>query len=81
MRALPRNDKKDAGTLHTTNGMTESAEVVVHPDVPNKASVLSEKGFTSPTGRSYRITTTDETDPYDAHTSPKKRPRQRDDTS
>jgi hypothetical protein len=78
---LPRNDKKDARTLHTTNGMTESAEVVGHPDAPNKASVLSEKKFTSPSGKSYRITTTDESDPYDAHTSPKKRPRQREDTS
>ena len=78
---MPRNDKKDARALHTTNGMTESAEVVGHPGAPNKASALSEKEFTSPTGKSYRITTTDQTDPYDAHTSPKKRSRQRDDTS
>ena len=78
---MPRNDKKDARALHTTNGMTESAEVASHPDVPNKASVLSEKEFTSPTRKSYRIITTDQTDPYDAHIFPKKRPRQRDDTS
>ena len=78
---MPRNDKKDARALHTTNGMTGSAEVKSHPDAPNKASVLSEKEFTSPTGKGYRIITTDETDPYDAHISPKKRPRQRDDAS
>jgi hypothetical protein len=78
---LPRSDKKDARASHTTSGMTESAEVVGHPNPPNKASVLSEKEFASPTGKGYRITTTDQTDPYDAHTSPKKRSRQRNDTS
>ena len=78
---MPQSDKNDARASHTSNGVTESAEDKGRPGLPNKASVLSEKEFTSPTGKSYRITTTDQTDPYDAHTSPRKRSRQRDDTS
>lgn len=58
--------KKNARASRTSNGATESAEVKGRPCVPNKGSVLSEKDFTSPTGKRYRITTTDEADPYDA---------------
>lgn len=64
--------KKDARAPHTSNGVTGSAETKGRPCVPNKASVLSEKEFTSPTGKRYRITTTDETDPYDTHGCSKK---------
>jgi hypothetical protein len=73
-------DKKDARASSTSKDVTESAEVKGRPGVPNKASVLSEKEFTSPTGKRYRITTTDETDPYDAHGCPKKQAGQRADS-
>jgi hypothetical protein len=64
---MSQPDKKDARASHMSNGVTESAEGKGRPYVLNKASVLSEKEFTSPTGKRYRITRTDETDPYDAH--------------
>ena len=70
--------KKDARASHTSNGVTESAEGKGRPYVPNKASVLSEKEFTSPTRKRYRITRTDEKDPYDAPGYPKKQPGGRD---
>jgi hypothetical protein len=38
--------------------------------MPDEASVLSEKVFTSPKGNEYRIIKTDETDPYDASLRP-----------
>jgi hypothetical protein len=67
---------------HTSNGsVTRSDKVEGRPYLPNKAAVLSEKGFTSPTGKRYRIIRTDETDPYDAPGPPKKQPGQRDDSS
>jgi hypothetical protein len=45
--------------------------------MPNEASVLSEKEFTSPGGRQYRIIKTDEKDPYDAPAPPGKRRKRR----
>jgi len=41
--------------------------------MPNETSVLSEKAFTSPKGKKYRIIKTDETDSYDAPLPPKER--------
>jgi hypothetical protein len=74
--------EEDARASHTSNGsVTGSDKVEGRPYLPNKASVLSEKEFTSPTGKRYRIIRTDETDPYDAHGPRKKQPGQRDDSS
>ena len=74
--------KKAALASHTSNGgVTGSDKVEGRPYLPNRASVLSEKELTSPTGKRYRIIRTDETDPYDAHGRPKKPPGQRDDSS
>ena len=70
---MSQADKKDAGASHTSNGVTESAEGKGRPGMPNKASVLSEKVFTSPKGKHYRIIRTDEMDPYDAPVSPEER--------
>jgi len=38
------------------------------PGLPAPESVVSEKTFTSPKGKRYRILRTDETDPYDKPT-------------
>ena len=74
--------EEDARASHTSNGsVTGSDKVEGRPYLPNEASVLSEKEFTSPTGKRYRIIRTDETDPYDAHGRRKKQPGQRDDSS
>ena len=67
---MSQSNKKDARASHTSNGVTESAEGKGRPGLPNKASVLSEKAFTSPKGKHYRIIRTDEMDPYDAPMSP-----------
>jgi hypothetical protein len=77
---MSQADKRDTCASHTSNGVTESAEDKGRPGVPNKASVLSEKVFTSPTGKHYRIIRTDEMDPYDAPVCPKKQRSQRDDS-
>ena len=71
-------DKKDARASGTSNSATESAEGKGRPGMPNKASVLSEKVFTSPTGKHYRIIRTDELDPYDDPVDSKKQRSQRD---
>jgi hypothetical protein len=76
---MSQADKKDARASHTSKDVTESAEDKGRPGMPNKASVLSEKVFTSPTGKRYRIIRTDEMDPYDAPVCPKKQRSQRDD--
>lgn len=74
--------EEDARASHTSNGsVTGSDKVEGRPYLPNEASVLSEKEFTSPTGKRYRIIRTDETDPYDAYGHRKKQPSQRDDSS
>jgi hypothetical protein len=70
---MSRADKKDARASHASKGATESAGGKERPGMPNKASVLSEKAFTSPKGKHYRIIRTDEMDPYDAPVSPKER--------
>jgi hypothetical protein len=77
---MPQADEKDARASHTSKGVPESAEGKGRPGMPNKASVLSEKVFTSPTGKHYRIIRTDEMDPYDAPVCPKKQRSQRDDS-
>jgi len=71
------SDHKDACAAHTNDASTESAEGEGRPGMPSKASVLSEKAFTSPKGKHYRIITTDETDPYDAPVPPKEQRGQR----
>jgi hypothetical protein len=66
-------DEKDCAS-HMSNDSTESADKSRgRPGMPNETSVLSEKAFTSPKGKKYRIIKTDETDPYDAPLSPKER--------
>jgi hypothetical protein len=72
---MSRPDKDRAP--RKSNGSTESAEGKGRPGMPNEASVLSEKSFTSPKGRRYRIIKTDETDPYDAPLSPEEKRRKR----
>jgi hypothetical protein len=68
---VSRPDKKDR-TSSASNGSPESAdESRARPGLPDEASVLSEKAFTSPKGKEYRIIKTDETDPYDAPLPPK----------
>jgi hypothetical protein len=63
-------DKKDRAS-HKRNGSPESAEENRdRPGMPDEKSVLSEKPFTSPKGKEYRIIRTDETDPYDAPLPP-----------
>lgn len=62
---MSQADKKDARASSTSNSERESAEGKGRPGLPNKASVLSEKVFTSSTGKHYRIIRTDEMDPYD----------------
>jgi hypothetical protein len=70
--------EEDARASHTSNGsVTGSDKVEGRPYLPNEASVLSEKEFTSPTGKRYRIIRTDETDPYDAHGRRKDGPSRR----
>ncbi len=71
-------DKKHARASHMSNCVTESDEGKGRFGIPNKASVLSEKGFTSPKGKPYRIIRTDEMDPYDAPMCPEKQRSQRD---
>ena len=66
---MSRADKKDACASHTSKGTTESVKAEGRPGMPNKASVLSEKAFTSPKGKRYRIIRTDEIDSYDAPVS------------
>ena len=76
---MSQSNKKDARASHTSNGVTEAAEGQLgRPGLPNKASVLSEKVFTSPTGKHYRIIRTDEMDPYDAPVDSKKQRSERD---
>lgn len=45
------------------------------PGLPDPASVLSEKTFASPAGRSYRILRTSERDVYDAPAKTESKPR------
>ena len=75
---MSQADRKDARASSTSNSETESAGGKGRPGMPNKASVLSEKVFTSPTGKRYRIIRTDEMDPYDAPVDSKKQRSQRD---
>lgn len=44
---------------------TSSPDDKSRPGLPDPASVLSEKAFTSPAGRTYRILRTTERDAYD----------------
>jgi hypothetical protein len=66
---MSRPGKKDRAS--------ESAERKGRPGMPNEESVLSEKTFTSPSGKRYRIIKTDEMDPYDAPAPPKEKRRKR----
>ena len=75
---MSQADKKNTRASSTSNSATESAEGQGRPGLPNKASVLSEKEFTSPKGKHYRIIRTDEMDPYDAPVDSKKQCSQRD---
>ena len=75
---MSQADKQDARASSTSNSATEAAEGKGRPGMPNKASVLSEKAFTSPKGKHYRIIRTDEMDPYDDPVDSKKQRSQRD---
>lgn len=73
-------DKKDRASS-ASNGAPESAdEGKGRPGLPDEESVLSEKTFTSPKGKRYRIIETDETDPYDSPLPPEKRRGERSDS-
>ena len=67
---MSRPDKKDR-VSHKSDCSPEPAdERKGRPGMPDEESVLSEKVFTSPKGKEYRIIKTDETDPYDAPLPP-----------
>jgi hypothetical protein len=51
-----------------------STEPEQRPWLPDKATVVEEKMFKSPSGRRYRILRTTQTDPYDP---PASRPRRK----
>jgi hypothetical protein len=59
-RRSRRRDAKSAGTEQ-------------RPWLPDKATVVEEKMFKSPSGRHYRILRTTETDPYDPPASKPRR--------
>lgn len=69
-------DNRDACASHQSNDATESAEGKDRSGMPGKESVLSEKTFTSPKGKHYRIIRTDEMDQYDDPVPPEEQPRQ-----
>ena len=63
---MPCPDEKDRAS-HTSDGPEESADRGRdRPGMPKEESVLSEKAFTSPKGKEYRIIKTDETNADDA---------------
>jgi len=53
---------KDAGDVRTDQ---RDAPEQPNPGLPDPATVVSERMFTSPKGRRYRIIKTTEKDPYD----------------
>jgi hypothetical protein len=67
---MRRAGKKNTRASNTSKDATKSAEGKDRGGIPNQASVLSEREFTSPKGRHYRIISTEETDPYDAPACP-----------
>ena len=76
---MPCPDEKDRAS-YTSNGPEEPAEENRgRPGLPDERSVLSEKAFTSPKGKEYRIIKTDETNAYDAPTPPEEQESERSD--
>ena len=77
---MTRPDNKDRATHSRKASAKPADESKGRPGMPDETSVLSEKTFTSPKGKKYRIIETDETDPYDdAPPPPKKRRSERTD--
>jgi hypothetical protein len=54
------SNSKDAG-----EGRKDQRESQPNPGLPDPATVVSERTFTSPKGKRYRIIKTTEKDPYD----------------
>jgi hypothetical protein len=65
---MPKN--KDADDGRKDQGKTPKQP---NPGLPDPATVVSERMFTSPKGRRYRIIKTTETDPYDPPDHQKRR--------
>jgi hypothetical protein len=70
-----RSGKKKSGARDDDAGAKSPGERAARPGLPAESSILSEKTFTSPRNRRYRIITTSERDPYDEPdpAAPKKR--------
>jgi len=57
--------KKNVGAPRDGERAKKPEKRVARPGLPAASSILSEKTFTSPRNRSYRIIKTTERDPYD----------------
>jgi len=57
--------KKTAVEVKSDESARKEADSSIRQDLPDEASVVEEKEFTSPKGNKYRIIVTNETDPYD----------------
>lgn len=60
---MGRIGKKNA--RRDDKGAKKPGKPAARPGLPAESSILSEKTFTSPRNRRYRIITTTERDPYD----------------
>jgi hypothetical protein len=60
---MPKNDGKKSRRSSSPPIASRSPKAA--PWLPKKESIISEKMFTSPKGRRYRVLTTTETDAYD----------------
>jgi hypothetical protein len=76
---MPSPDEKDRASNASNDAKESGDEGRDRPGMPDEASVLSERNFTSPKGREYRIIETDEKDAYDAPPPPKEQDSERSD--
>jgi len=74
---MSQADEKDPGGSQAGKQAAESAEGKERLGMPNEKSVLSEKTFTSPKGKRYRILETDEMDEYEEAPVPPAPPKKR----
>ena len=70
---MSRPDKKDRASRASDGSPDSADESSRRPGLPDEKSVLSERMFTSPKGKKYRIIETEETDPYNAPQPPEER--------
>ena len=73
---MSQADNKEACAPYKSNDAVECAEGKDRTGMADKESVLSEKAFTSPKGKHYRIIRTDKRDQYDDPVPPEDQPRQ-----